>query len=123
MWTTGQSPLASITITSPSDFAIGEFGLFAVKGAGTCTNGFAQHLLVAKTVSVGQISGVFCLNPQGIGTYTQNGLVAPGQIITAGAMRWFSATGNTLRNSGYVNGAASSFAQTKPVAASGSSSR
>ena len=71
--------------------------------------------------SAGPITGLFCVNAQGIGTYTQDGRIAPAQIIKVGNILWFQADGNNLRNSGYLNTAngASSFVQTKPIPATG----
>ena len=85
-----------------------------------CSTGLTAHVLSAST-NAGPITGVFCVNAQGIGTYTQDGRIAPAQIIKVGTILWFQANGNNLRNSGYLNTAngASSFVQTKPVAATG----
>lgn len=116
---TTSSTLASVTITSTTDFAIGEFGL-AFKANKGCAAGLTAHALMATT-NIGPITGVYCVNYAGIGTYTQNGVVVAGRIIKAGSIIWFQAMGNNLRSSGYVNLAngATSFAQTKPTAATG----
>ena len=85
-----------------------------------CAAGLIAHLLSAST-NAGPVTGLFCVNLQGIGTYTQDGRIAPAQIIKAGNILWFQANGNNLRNSGYLNttNGASSFVQTKPTSASG----
>jgi len=85
-----------------------------------CPAGVTARILSAST-NAGAITGVFCVNRAGIGTYTQDGRIAPAQIIKVGNILWFQANGNNLRNSGYFNTAngASSFVQTKPISATG----
>ena len=87
---------------------------------GQCGPGMTAHYSSGFTGS-GYDSGVWCMNAQGIGTYTQDGRIAPGRIIKVGNILWFQADGNNLRNSGYLNTAngASSFVQTKSISATG----
>jgi len=121
VYTDGTVPLATITVTAPIRIAVGEFGIAKVgTGRLACANGLTPHLIVESTTS-GLISGEYCVNLQGIGTYTQDGRIAPGRIIKVGNIIWFQAMGNNLRVSGYLNTAngASSFVQTKPISATG----
>jgi len=113
--------VAHATATTNWAAATGANQSFAIgQGTAHCSNGLTPHVLVAAT-SAGPITGLFCVNAQGIGTYTQDGRIAPAQIIKVGNILWFQADGNNLRNSGYLNTAngASSFVQTKPIPATG----
>jgi hypothetical protein len=88
---------------------------------GQCGPGFTAHY---SGFSIGGAASgqVWCVNAQGIGTLTIPGLgTAPAQIIRAGNIVWFSANGNNLRVSGYLNTAngASSVVVTKPLSIAG----
>jgi len=88
---------------------------------GQCGPGLTAHYIGVTTTGV-YGSAVFCLNAMGIGTLTVDGVgTAPAQIIKAGNVVWFSANGNNLRVSGYLNTStgASSFVETRPFSVSG----
>lgn len=127
IYTTGSSPIATITVSSAAasgGFGIGEFGIaqYGSLLAKCTTPGNVAHLLVEQPTAGPQIVGVFCVSPStGIGTYIQDGRVGPGRLINSNGLVWFQADGNNVRTSGYFNNnnGASSFVQTKPTSATG----
>ena len=116
----GPPPAVGTTVNFPyTDYGTYQLNVSATVGP-LCSVGLTAHVLAAST-NTGPIAGLFCVNAQGIGTYTQDGRIAPGRIIKVGNILWFQADGNNLRNSGHLNTAngASSFVQTKPISATG----
>ena len=99
----------------------GSANVAATVTTGQCGPGLTAHYIGVTTSGI-YGSAVFCLNAMGIGTLSIPGAgTAPAQIIKAGNVVWFSANGNNLRVSGYLNTStgASSFVETRPFGVSG----
>jgi len=87
-----------------------------------CATGLTPHVLKA-TYGTSTFTGLFCVNPKGIGTYTQNtatGTVSGiGSVTTFRGTRLIGALGKNLLLGGSTNGTKSGFVEVAPVKAIG----
>ena len=93
--------------------SVGNCTIGAVEVA-ACTAGLHAHVLIA-TYAKGTFSGLFCVNANGFGTYTQGSLSGFGWVTVVKGTTAIAALGNNLFLVGTTKGTKSSFVELAPT--------
>jgi hypothetical protein len=83
-----------------------------------CASGLTAHVLNA-TYRNGSFTGLFCVNAEGFGTYTQGPVSGWGSVTTIRGTTFVGAFGNNLRLRGATNDTKNGLVEVAPLKAIG----